>query len=83
MSDATPTVQQIIDALNNNGVQAKESRDGESVVVGFGAAGFLRLRPDTLGPNAERPAARIEGKAPGAKHSAVRSALEADGIGNR
>jgi hypothetical protein len=83
MSDATPTVPEIVKALNANGVRAKESRDGKSAIVGFGNAGFLRLYPDTLGINDERSAARIEGKVPGAKHRAVRDALEAAGIGSR
>lgn len=76
-----PTLDQIIEAVGNN---AKLSRDEESVVVGYGPLGYLRLTPDSVIISGEEfPAARIEGRLSrqnGGAQSELRKALEAAGI---
>ena len=73
------TIEQIIEATGG-----KESRDGESVVIGFGSLGYLRIYPDyVISGGQETPAGRIEGRlsrANGAKHAEVRKMLEAAGL---
>lgn len=76
---STPTLQQIIDAVGG-----KPSRDGRSVVVGYGAYGYLRLYPSvvTLG-GPEIPAVRIDGelsRGNGGAQSALRAKIRAAGI---
>ena len=79
MTNIIPSIEQIIDATGG-----KESRDGKSVVVGYGPLGYLRLTPDyAIESGEERPAARVEGKLTrrnGARHAELRAALEAAGI---
>ena len=79
MTNITPSIEQIIAATGG-----KESRDGKSVVVGYGPLGYLRVTPDyAIESGEERPAARIEGKLSrrnGARHAELRAALEAAGI---
>ena len=79
MADITPSIEQIIDATGG-----KESRDGTSVVVGYGPLGYIRVTPDyAIVDGQERPAARVEGKLSrrnGAAHAELRAALEAAGI---
>lgn len=79
-----PTINQIIDAMDAAGLNAKESRDGESVVIGYGNAGYLRLIPSLIIISGkEIPAAEIRGKVSGKAHSDMRKALEAAGMGTR
>ena len=79
MDNVIPTIEQIIAATGG-----KESRDGKSVVVGYGPIGYLRITPDyAIESGEERPAARVEGKLSrrnGARHAELRAALEAAGI---
>lgn len=74
-----PTIQQIIDVTGG-----KESRDGESVVVGYGPLGYYRLTPSTIiRDGQELPAVRIDGRLSrqdGAKSAELREKLRANGI---
>lgn len=75
----TPTLDQLVEATGG-----KLSRDGESVVVGYGSIGYLRVLPDwVIVDGQEIPAARIDGRlraANGAKHSDLRDRLRAADI---
>lgn len=54
----TPTISDLIEVTGG-----KESRNGESVIVGYGPIGYLTLTPDSIILNGEElPAARIEGR---------------------
>lgn len=59
MEDAmTATLTQIIDAVGGN-----VSRDGQSVVIGYGSIGYLRLLPsEVIIDGIEIPAVAIEGR---------------------
>lgn len=84
MSNVTPTIDQIIDALDEGGIRAKSSRDGETVVIGYGHCGYLRLYPGTtISSGVEYPSVSIEGKVSGRAHRDIRNALEAAGIRGR
>jgi len=77
---STPTLQQIIDAVGG-----KPSRDGRSVVVGYGADGYLRLYPSsvTLGGPEIIPAVRIDGelsRGNGGAQSVLRAKIRAAGM---
>lgn len=82
MSMNEPTIAQIIEAVGEN---AKASRDGTHVVVGFGAIGFLRLFPSWIRDDARNaiPAVRIDGKlnsGTGGTKDRLRKQLRAAGI---
>ena len=63
------------------------ARDGETVVVGYGPIGYLRLSPTTsIVDGVEVPAARIDGRLTrgnGGHHADLRARLAAAGIESR
>lgn len=76
-----PTIQQILEALAATNIDAKESRDGQSVVIGYGHAGYIRVTPDyVISGGAEVPAAEIKGAPSGRRHAEVAAALRHAGI---
>ncbi|MDQ2069297.1 hypothetical protein [Natronospira bacteriovora] len=81
MSNIEPTIEQIMEAI---GDQASESRDGESVIVGYGPIGYLRIHPDSIIRDGEElPAVRIDGKlsrANGSTQSELREQLRTAGL---
>ena len=85
---AEMTADQIAAALNADETSpvpfAKTSRDGQSVVIGYGAGGYARLTPSSVWVDGQdAPAAIIEGGISGRRHKEIREALRAVGIAAR